>query len=98
MSRINTSDVDLTWNDISVRAKVDWTWENDGIGAYEYWGAKCFDRGSNYIEVQELKAVEIQHTSTGEYFPVSPVWLRKHEDELVKQATDIISAEEGGEV
>ncbi len=25
-------------------------WGNDGIGAYEYWGAKGFDRGTDYIE------------------------------------------------
>jgi len=23
--------------------------ENDGIGAYEFWGQKCVDRGTNYI-------------------------------------------------
>ena len=25
-------------------------WGNDGIGAYEYWGAKGFDHGTDYIE------------------------------------------------
>jgi hypothetical protein len=23
-------------------------WENDGIGAYEFWGTPCFDAGTNY--------------------------------------------------
>lgn len=23
---------------------------NDGIGGYEFWGAKCFDAGNNYVE------------------------------------------------
>ncbi len=25
--------------------------ENDGIGAYEYWGQKCFDSGTDYAEL-----------------------------------------------
>jgi hypothetical protein len=23
---------------------------NDGIGPYEYWGAKCYDSGTDYVE------------------------------------------------
>ena len=27
-------------------------WENDGIGAYEYWGAKCYDKGHDYVSLE----------------------------------------------
>ena len=27
--------------------------ENDGIGSYEYWGAKGYDYGTNYAELEE---------------------------------------------
>ncbi len=27
-------------------------WENDGIGSYEYWGQKCFDRGNDYVSLE----------------------------------------------
>lgn len=29
----------------------DFSIENDGIGAYEYWGARGFDHGTNYAEI-----------------------------------------------
>jgi hypothetical protein len=36
---------------------VDWCWENNGIGSYEYWGQKCFDEGENYIDVRDITPV-----------------------------------------
>ena len=27
---------------------------NDGIGSYEFWGAKGYDKGCNYIEIEEV--------------------------------------------
>jgi hypothetical protein len=32
----------------------DFSTENDGIGAYEYWGQKCYDRGTDYLHLEEL--------------------------------------------
>jgi len=32
----------------------DFTKENDGIGAYEYWGSKSYDSGSDYLNLEEL--------------------------------------------
>lgn len=32
---------------------------NDGIGSYEFWGMKCFDSGSEYVEIE---------------FPVDPIF------------------------
>lgn len=37
-----------------VDAKVVYSLYNDGIGAYEYWGAKCFDRGTLCAEVDDI--------------------------------------------
>ena len=31
-----------------------YTWSNDGIGPYEYWGAKCYDYGNDYTEVEDI--------------------------------------------
>ena len=40
-------------DDREVEVVVDCEYDvlNDGIGAYEYWGQKCFDAGSEYIEI-----------------------------------------------
>ncbi len=32
---------------------------NDGIGPYEFWGARGFDKGSNYVEEFEIENIEI---------------------------------------
>jgi len=37
--------------EIEVTTKGDW--ENDGIGAYEYWGCKGVDRGTTYFYIEE---------------------------------------------
>ena len=33
-----------------VELDVEYTIACDGIGSYEYWGARCFDAGTEYIE------------------------------------------------
>jgi hypothetical protein len=30
------------------------TVENDGIGSYEFWGQKCYDKGNDYLNLEEL--------------------------------------------
>jgi hypothetical protein len=32
---------------------------NDGIGSYEFWGAKGFDRGNDYLEEFEVRNVKV---------------------------------------
>jgi hypothetical protein len=39
-------------------------WGNNGIGSYEFWGQKCYDSGTDYIE--EFEAEKIIDLSTGE--------------------------------
>lgn len=29
--------------------------ENDGIGSYEFWGAKCYDGGIDYLVLDDMK-------------------------------------------
>jgi hypothetical protein len=37
-----------------IEAEVSYHIENNGIGAYEFWGAKCFDRGIDYPEIDDI--------------------------------------------
>lgn len=37
---------------VTVTFEAEPRWENDGIGAYEYWGAKCFDKGHDYVSLE----------------------------------------------
>lgn len=30
---------------------IEFTVENSGIGAYEFWGQRCYDHGKNYAEL-----------------------------------------------
>lgn len=30
---------------------------NDGIGSYEFWGAKCFDLGHDYPEIDDIQPI-----------------------------------------
>lgn len=37
---------------LAVTFQAEPRWENDGIGAYEYWGAKGYDRGHDYVSIE----------------------------------------------
>ncbi len=39
--------------------EFDYTIGNDGIGPYEYWGAKCYDAGTDYIEDVVITGIEV---------------------------------------
>jgi hypothetical protein len=64
---------------------------NSGIGAYEYWGAKGYDKGVDYIEEYEVEDIE----STDEDIILSPRGLEyvrsqleeeeKHIDAIIEQ-------------
>ena len=32
---------------------IEFTMENSGIGAYEFWGQRCYDHGENYAVVDD---------------------------------------------
>ena len=45
-------------NDVEYSLDVTATVESDGIGAYEYWGHKCFDAGTRYCSEFDWKLYE----------------------------------------
>lgn len=38
---------------VEVEITVGFEWQNDGIGPYEYWGSKGYDKGIDYLEVTQ---------------------------------------------
>jgi len=37
----------------SIEVTLSYYWENDGIGPYEYWGSVGFDRGHDYVTIED---------------------------------------------
>lgn len=37
--------------DIDIDVDCEYEVENDGIGPYEYWGQKCYDKGKDYLVI-----------------------------------------------
>lgn len=44
-----------------IEAEFTFSIMNDGIGGYEYWGVKGFDKGFNYIEDVSISSVYLVH-------------------------------------
>jgi hypothetical protein len=55
--RTATLNLIIPMTDIECDVEVSYIVDNDGIGAYEYWGAKCYDRGSDYAQVEDIVPV-----------------------------------------
>lgn len=49
---------------------------NDGIGHYEYWGAKCYDKGTDYVDIDDIQ----------------PIFSPEHSDSDRRRITDYIEA------
>lgn len=45
-----------------VPVEVEGDWMHDGIGPYEFWGQKCFDRGTSYVEITDNKFDQTKFT------------------------------------
>lgn len=43
----------------SMSVEFDVEWDNDGIGSYEYWGAKGFDAGHDYAVVSDYTVSDL---------------------------------------
>lgn len=39
--------------DVTVEFEAQPTWDNDGIGTYEFWGYKEYDNGKDYVTLEE---------------------------------------------
>lgn len=40
---------------IEIEVECEGSWQNDGIGPYEFWGQMCNDRGRNYIIIENTE-------------------------------------------
>lgn len=47
-----------------IKVTLDCSIQNDGIGAYEYWGAKGFDAGSNYLSLESSECYMVHNGNT----------------------------------
>jgi hypothetical protein len=54
MTNIFPLEVELERGLIEIEVETFGDWENDGIGAYEFWGQNCYDRGQNYFVIEEF--------------------------------------------
>jgi outer membrane receptor for Fe3+-dicitrate len=63
--------------EIEADLTLDISIDNDGIGAYEFWGARGFDAGSDYITVEGIKINSILHEWKGRKYV-----CRRFSDEL----------------
>lgn len=50
----------IEYKDLELRIKVFYEELNDGIGPYEFWGQKCFDKGTNYIDISDWQVLNKQ--------------------------------------
>jgi hypothetical protein len=41
-------------------AYVRWAIENDGIGPYEFWGARCYDYGTDYVVITDQEDITVR--------------------------------------
>lgn len=71
----------------NIEAEYEVEWSNDGIGSYEYWGAKCYDAGNDYAEVTDIYINDCHEIlENGEEVEVTDA-------ELLKALADSISEE-----
>lgn len=43
--------LDSRGEDIDIDVDCEYEIENNGIGSYEFWGQKCFDKGTNFAVI-----------------------------------------------
>jgi hypothetical protein len=48
-----------------------WSWENNGIGGYEYHGQKCYDQGSWSSSVEDVVIHKVYHIDGGDELEIS---------------------------
>jgi hypothetical protein len=52
--------LDEDFNEMDIEVEVTYSLENTGIGGYEYWGSKEFDKGQDYIEIEDIEVLNIE--------------------------------------
>ena len=58
---------DSTCIEFTFYGDTDGHWENDGIGAYEYWGSLGYDKGTDYIVIDRTSLDDVEDIK--EYLP-----------------------------
>lgn len=59
MSNIRICIESSSGNEHELEIEFDYSVGNDGIGPYEYWGCKGYDKGTDYIEDVTITGIEI---------------------------------------
>ena len=78
--------------DYSVLVEYRGHWENDGIGKYEFWGALCFDKGMDYVVVDDIKPVFTDETP--EQIKEIKELIEQNYDEYAEAISDLHGEEE----
>jgi hypothetical protein len=81
--------MNVTINEMDIPCWVSYHVENDGIGWYEYWGQKSFDRGSDYPVVDDICPSESQVPY--EDFVSAVEYIKTHFEELATKIAEELS-------
>ena len=94
--------------EVEVTVEVDVEYGNDGIGAYEYWGAKCYDHGSPTAEAGNIDILSAYWTDNGHEIKVegktkfaklvSDAFDKRQDDFQEKALEEAESAREDAEI
>ena len=75
LPRIETIVEIPTIGEVEIFASLsDFKVENDGIGEYEYWGAKGYDAGTDYLHLEELQWDKTKYTDEQNAFIDNWIW------------------------
>lgn len=74
---LNDIDYDIVFEPTKIQIS------NSGIGGYEFWGYKGFDRGHEFVEDFDISNLEILDRDTGEELDIlNPEFCSKIEDAI----------------
>ena len=68
---------------------------NSGIGPYEFWGAKCYDKGRDYVEDYEIDEIVPLYDDTVPFGLTDRIYNDPELSEAVRLALDETMSEWG---
>lgn len=60
-----TFTIEISNRELEVTVDVDGRTYSDGIGSYEFWGHKSYDKGNQCVEIDDIRLVEAYWTDNG---------------------------------
>lgn len=84
----------IIFGDKLINVKATYHIENDGIGAYEYWGAKCFDRGTDYPEIDDIEPLWDKETDAEKDLVLD--YINENFESLAEQITEEMMFDQDG--